>query len=288
MNSSNVTAAQLETTTCPLCQSAKARVAYPQFDPYAVVQCECKFYYLSPRLTEAAMIAEYSKDDYFEGAAGGYDSYLEQASALQATFGRFIQTLNQRHIGGQSLLEIGCGYGYLLDAAKSDFGIRVGTDFSARAIAQAQSSGARVYRGGVAALPADERFDCVVATHVIEHVYDPDGFLAQLKSRLNPGGTIVLATPHMGSWWRFAMGHRWPSFKLPEHILYFDYRSLLALMQQAGFTNLKPFPYPHAFPLSLIASKFNLTVPPAWHEVNFWIPGTTVAISGTLPDHPSP
>lgn len=274
----------LETTACPLCQSTQSRLAYPRFSPYAVVQCNsCQFYYLSPRLTESAMIAEYSKDDYFEGDEGGYESYIEQEAALRGTFKRFVRNLRQRNMGGQSLLEIGCGYGYLLEAAQSDFRIRVGTDFSVKAIERASQSGARVYRGGVDVLPSDEKFDCVVATHVIEHVYHPAEFLTQLKNRLNPGGTIVIATPHMGSLWRLAMGHRWPSFKLPEHILYFDYRSLARLMEQVGFTNLHRFPYPHAFPLPLIASKFSLTVPKIFDNINFWIPGTTLAISGTLP-----
>lgn len=274
----------IETTSCPLCRSTHARSAYSQFSPYAVVQCKhCQFYYLSPRLTESAMIAEYSKDDYFEGNEGGYDSYIKQEAALRGTFKRFVQNLNKRQIRGQSFLEIGCGYGYLLEAAQSNFGIRVGTDFSAKAIERAKRSGARVYQGGVDSLPDDEKFDCVVATHVIEHVYNPQIFISELKNRLNGGGTIVIATPDMGSLWRLAMGHQWPSFKLPEHILYFDYRSLSRLMQEAGFTNLRRFPYPHAFPLPLIASKFNLTVPKAWNEFNFWIPGTTLAISGTLP-----
>ena len=284
MQDSNViTDNSIETTSCPLCDSHEARSAYPQFLPYAVVQCKnCQFYYLSPRLTESTMMVEYSKDDYFEGDDGGYNSYIEQEAALRGTFRRFVQNLKKRGMQGQSLLEIGCGYGYLLEATQSDFGIRVGTDFSAKAIERAGQSGARVYRGGVNALPPDEKFDCVVATHVIEHVYDPSNFLNQLKNRLNEDGTIVIATPDMGSLWRLVMGHRWPSFKLPEHILYFDYRSLAQLMQQAGFTNLRPFPYPHAFPLPLIASKFNLTLPKAWNELNLWIPGTTLAISGTL------
>jgi 2-polyprenyl-3-methyl-5-hydroxy-6-metoxy-1,4-benzoquinol methylase len=229
------------------------------------------------------MIAEYSKDDYFEGNEGGYESYLDQEVALSRTFQRFVGNLKRRQVRGRSLLEIGCGYGYLLAAAKPDFEIRVGTDFSERAIDRAKQSGARVYRGGVDAVPTDEKFDCVVATHVIEHVYDPEAFLTTLKSRLNPGGTIVIATPDMGSLWRWAMGHRWPSFKLPEHILYFDRRSLSRLMQKTGFTHLQSFPYPHAFPLPLIASKFNIMLPKSWNEFNLWIPGTTLAISAQLP-----
>jgi SAM-dependent methyltransferase len=276
--------ADFETTACPLCNSKHARSAYSQFSPYIVLQCiTCRFFYLSPRLTESAMIAEYCKDNYFEGNEGGYDSYLAQESALQGTFQRFTANLKRNSIHGNSLLEIGCGYGYLLEAAQQDFRIRVGMDFSAKAVERAGQFGTKVYQGGLDSLPSGEKFDCVVATHVIEHVYNPLEFLMNLKKRLNEDGTIIIATPHMGSLWRFGMGHRWPSFKLPEHILYFDYQSLTRLMKQAGFTNLRRFPYPHAFPLPLIASKFNLALPKPLNKFNFWIPGTTLAISGKLP-----
>jgi 2-polyprenyl-3-methyl-5-hydroxy-6-metoxy-1,4-benzoquinol methylase len=274
---------EIESTACPMCGQAAAKVIYPNFDPYAVVQCQsCNFYYLSPRLTQAAMMESYRKDNYFEGDKGGYDSYLEQETALRATFKRLMQNLRQRGIKGHSLLEIGCGYGYLLDAAKHDFAIRVGTDFSANAVTQAEKSGARVYRGGVENLPDGETFDCVVLTHVIEHVYEPEAFLRSLKEKVAVGGRIVVATPDMGSLWRSALGKRWPSFKMPEHILYFDYRSLAALMQRVGFTHLQSVPYPHAFPLTLIASKLNLRLPKAFESINLWIPGTTLAISGIV------
>lgn len=44
---------------------------------------------------------------------------------------------------------------------------------------------------------------------------------------------MVVAAPDMGSWWRWLMGHHWPLFKIPEHVLYFDRKSLKALVRQA-------------------------------------------------------
>ena len=128
----------LESTDCPLCHSAEDVIAY-RFDPYAVVRCQmCGFYYLSPRLTEIAMLDIYRNDDYFEGAASGYSSYIEQEGALRTTFRRFLTNLRQRGLTGGSLLEVGCGYGYLLDEARHDFSRRVGTDFSALAATEAR------------------------------------------------------------------------------------------------------------------------------------------------------
>ena len=45
-------------------------------------------------------------------------------------------------------------------------------------------------------LPEGARFDMVIASEVIEHVDDPLGFLSMLKSKLNPGGVLVLTLPN--------------------------------------------------------------------------------------------
>jgi len=78
------------------------------------------------------------------------------------------------------------------------------------------------------------------------------------------------------------MGRRWPSFKAPEHVLYFDFRALASLMTRAGLSDVRRLPYPHAFPLGLIAAKFRLRMPPLLARVNVWVPATTVAVYGTV------
>lgn len=45
-------------------------------------------------------------------------------------------------------------------------------------------------------LNSEARFDLIVASEVIEHVEDPQEFLSSLKSRLNPGGSLILTLPN--------------------------------------------------------------------------------------------
>jgi SAM-dependent methyltransferase len=226
----------------------------------------------------------YRQWSYYEGGTSGYadTSYTAQESALRATFKRLLANLARHGLTGGDLLEIGCGYGYLLDEARSFFNQRVGTDFSPEAAEIARTTGAEVFIGGIEQIPPDRKFDCVVATQVIEHVYDPLRFVKGLADRTKPGGHIVVATPDIGGVLRKVMGRRWPSLKAPEHVVYFDFRRLSALMDRAGLTNVRRLPHPHAFPWGLIMAKFGLTPPPLLARLSVWVPATTVAACGRV------
>jgi len=275
----------LEYPACPLCGNKRRQFSFRLHEPYRVARCtECGLYYLFPRLTETAMQEIYRQPSYYEGGACGYadTSYAVQEVALRATFKRLLDNLAKRGLTGGDLLEIGCGYGYLLDEARSFFDRRVGTDFSPESADIARATGAEVFIGGIAQVPSEAKFDCVIGTQLIEHVYEPLSFLKQLGGHTKPGGHIILATPDIGGALRKAMGRRWPSFKAPEHVIYFDYRTLSSLMLRAGMSDVRRLPYPHAFPLNLIAAKFGFKLPLWLGRFRVWVPATTVAAYGNV------
>jgi 2-polyprenyl-3-methyl-5-hydroxy-6-metoxy-1,4-benzoquinol methylase len=280
-----IASADLEYPACPLCLSTRREVRYAEAGEHKIVRCcTCGVHYLYPRLTESAMNRAYADDHYFEGGKSGYSdtSYQMQEHALRATFRRLMCNLQKRNLTGGALLEVGCGFGYLLDEAKDFFSLRVGTEFSAQGIRNASARADQVYEGGVEQVPADLKFDCVIATHVIEHVYQPLEFVKRLAGHVKPRGTLLLAAPDMGGLLRKVMGHRWPSFKTPEHVLYFDANTLSILMRQGGLSDLRLMPYPHAFPLTLIASKLRLPLPARLGSATVWVPATTVAVLGRV------
>ena len=239
------------------------------------------------------MLAVYASGDYFEGAAVGYDSYARQRTALRATFDRVSKALVRMGASGGDLLEVGAGYGLFLEAVGPASRSVMGTEYSDAVAADGRARGLDLRTGGVDAVPPDRRFDCIVGTHVIEHVYDPRAFVASLVYRLRPGGFLLLATPDMGSPWRRAMGRRWPSFKVPEHVIYFDRRTLRALLVDAGLEDVRPFPYLHSFPLALIFRKLGARSAErrlgSVGEIPIPLPWTTLALIARKPgrpDHP--
>lgn len=279
--------ADLEYPACPLCQSDRREIPFRLSPPYGVARCvACGGYYLYPRLIESAMHAIYRESSYYAGGESGYGdtSYRAQESALRATFKRFLRNLVKSNLAGGELLEVGCGYGYLLDLARPLFSSRTGTEFSFEAAAIARATGADVVVGGVEQLPVEAKFDCVLATQVIEHIYDPLPFVKELVSHTKPGGRIVLATPDIGGALRKILGLRWPSFKVPEHVMYYDFDTLGLLLRQAGLEDVRRIPYSHAFPFSLIGSKFGFPLPSSLGRLNIWVPATCVAAYGKMPN----
>jgi len=259
------------------------------------------------------MLQVYADPTYFQGGQhSGYATanYAAQESALRATFRCFIQTLHKHGLTGGDLLEIGCGYGYLLDAAQPYFTSLTATDYDPDAARRAAESPAQtpvrqIIIGGAEHLPADSRFDVMISTGVIEHVYQPVAFVRQLALHLRANGWMVFATPKMDSFWRRWQGRRWPSFKIPEHVVYYDPHTLAALFRHSGAVETVVLPYPAAYPAALIAAKLGLALPlgatpvfratpafrvtpvfrvtPAFRAWNLWLPDTMFAVAARFP-----
>jgi cyclopropane-fatty-acyl-phospholipid synthase len=103
---------------------------------------------------------------------------------------------------GETMLDIGCGWGSLAIWAAQHYGVRARGVTLSRA--QATFAAQRIAREGLADrcrvdhldyrdLPASERFDKIAAIGVIEHVGIPNypSFFASVRARLNDGGLYL-------------------------------------------------------------------------------------------------
>ena len=273
---------RVEEVPCPLCGGREVTGVAREEAPYRVVRCRCGLGYLSPRLAEEAMFRAYRDDGYFEGAGPGYSSYLAQEPTLRRTFRRLLADLERHGMTGGRLLEVGCAYGFFLDEARGKFERREGTEFSRAAAERAGQRADRVLLGGLEQLGGEERYRLAACIHVIEHVYDPVAFVARLREHLEPGGWLILATPDMGGFWRPLLGRRWPFYKMPEHVSYFDRRSLARLLEAGGFGDVRPLPYASYFSLDLVVEKLGQRLTGPLGRLQLRLPATTVALAGRV------
>ncbi|MDP8929584.1 MAG: class I SAM-dependent methyltransferase [Actinomycetota bacterium] len=99
----------------------------------------------------------------------------------------------------ESVLDIGCGIGNFLELAVSQGLKAVGSDVSARAVAEARRRGLRVHAAeelGVSV--SDGSFDALTMWDVIEHVGEPKEMLASVVPKVRRGGALLFETPDGG------------------------------------------------------------------------------------------
>lgn len=90
---------------------------------------------------------------------------------------------------GGHLLEVGCGSGAALQSMQQKGWKVTGLDFDEGAVSNARNKGLDVRQGQLSSQGfADESFDAVVMSHVIEHVPSPVELLAECRRILKKGG----------------------------------------------------------------------------------------------------
>jgi len=146
------------------------------------------------------------------------------------------------------ILDLGCGNGYLANYLISQGYNAYGTDASDEGIAIAKrASPDRFFiqdlsTGGLPAELQNLAFDTVISTEVIEHLYDPAGFINFCKKVLSNGGELILTTPYHGYLKNLMLSvfNKWDSHHGPGwhggHIKFWSRATLSRLLTDAGFT----------------------------------------------------
>lgn len=160
---------------------------------------------------------------------------------------RLIQRLLADLHGVNDVLEVGPGEGALATRLAPRFAY-VGVEPDARSASVARQRLERVgagtlVEGDLSALDPEATFDLVCAFEVIEHIEDDAGALLTWRSRLRPGGSIILSTPaHPG---RFDAGDR-----LAGHFRRYEREGLAGLLRSTGFDEVVVWSY--GFPLGYV------------------------------------
>lgn len=243
-------------SACPVCDSKKS-AGKILLENYEYLKCAaCTAYYLSARLPEEKIFKIYSDPNYYYGGGAGYNDYLAQEKALTKTYENLLDEASLAYPLGGDFLDIGCAYGFMLAAAQKHFNQLIGTEMLSgiETYVQQRCPEAIVCEKP----PADGKFDCISLMQVIEHVYDPVAFLADLKNRLKPGGILLLSTPYADGAWHKILGKDWPLYKAPEHVVLYNKKSLQTLAQKAGFADANVLKHRQYFTVSTIINKLGL------------------------------
>jgi 2-polyprenyl-3-methyl-5-hydroxy-6-metoxy-1,4-benzoquinol methylase len=269
---------------CPACASktgfrltAIDNFFYPQTTHLCGV---CGLAYTDP-LPSPESFAAYHKQDYRKQYKGKPDAEFRL---------KRIQSVNKKryHLIKHTLplpprgnyLDIGCGYGYLVEAFAEQGWSARGFDPDEQAVHHAQR---RIQK--IASPPPIEAgtlnstshqpdtYDLITAFHVLEHLPNPHTALFACHRWLKLGGHIVIEVPNL-----ITYDHSFHSRFHRAHVVHFSPETLLAAMKVAGFEKIQCHTAELSSAIRLTAIKPIKSLDPSPHSSGFHAPSTVETI----------
>lgn len=220
-----------EKRRCPACGSDATKYLGRKND-FDLLSCrKCSTLYTS-RLPDAESAKNY--DDYYVPENINIPAFIhKRLDEIVAGFAPYRQ--NNR------LLDLGCGTGLLMHAAARAGWEAEGVEISAAAVEYVRKQGyGKVFCGKLdeAAYPSDH-FDVIASSEVLEHVDDPQAFVAEVMRVLRPGGLFWATTPHGRGVSAKLLGLKWSIIAPPDHLHLFSVGGVRALLKAAGFNRVR-------------------------------------------------
>jgi 2-polyprenyl-3-methyl-5-hydroxy-6-metoxy-1,4-benzoquinol methylase len=164
----------------------------------------------------------------------------------------------QTKLTNGTLLDIGCGTGaFLYEMKLANWDI---TGLEPDDLARKKA--AELY--GITPFPSHELFDlptqcydAITMWHVLEHVHDLKGYLAQIQKLLRPKGKLFIAVPNYTSYDAQVYQQGWAAYDVPRHLYHFSPQSMqqLCLTFNLKLTTLKPMWF-DSFYVVMLSEKY--------------------------------
>ena len=187
----------------------------------------------------SSSINGYNRYDTYKDKVLKDEKPFEYLSEAEDMYWAIKQSIKKDYIRKtDKILEVGCGMGYLTySMLKEGFNIR-GCDISQRAIEKARQTynlenEDLFFEADVYELSENNnsKFDVIILTEVIEHIFNPSDFIKTLFKLLNSGGHIIITTPNKSAYNKSIF---WTSDLPPVHYWWLSEQSFINI---AKFTN---------------------------------------------------
>jgi 2-polyprenyl-3-methyl-5-hydroxy-6-metoxy-1,4-benzoquinol methylase len=242
---------------CAICKSKDQKTVFNEFG-VDILKCrKCGHIFSSHQASQ-----------YYDGYFEQQDLETEDQFWWNAAHQSMYDDFCSRFIMGKSgkLLDVGCGLGYFVKHVSKHPGWEVyGCEISERAVDFAKS---KLGLSNVAAGKIEEAnfpegfFDLITLWDVIEHIPDPDSFLAKIRKLLKPGGLLFLHTPNINIQLpkaRFkkmlkGMDPKIHYLEAKDHVNIYSGKTITVVLNRNGFRNIE---FIHLKPVRSVSGSKN-------------------------------
>lgn len=191
-------------------------------------------------------LKQFYAEKYYQNATGSYEvSYESDELSWFKNKALVAETILRKHGEQSTLLDIGCGEGFLLSHFFSRNWHVLGWDFSKFGIEKFNPhllphfQQGDIYELIKNSKESGQRFSAINLSNVLEHVIDPIFLLQEVRGLLAPGGLLRVTVPQDFSEFQQLMMEKklttetW--FVPPDHLNYFNLTSFLEIIKYCDY-----------------------------------------------------
>jgi len=230
---------------CPACNSADHQFNFKK-NIFRFCRCnKCGTLFVNPRPNQKQLADYYSKS---KGIAF-WSKYIFPKSEKVRIKKIFIPRTKlvanvlkkYYHLPVETLLEVGAGDGFFLRLAR-DFKIAkriLAIEPSKKAAEKCRALGFEVFENMVEDVELKSKADVIVNFELIEHLFNPRGFIKSCGKNLKNKGILILTTPNIMGFDLSVLGSLSDNIMGPSHLNYFNPDSLKKLLNNEDFEVLE-------------------------------------------------
>jgi 2-polyprenyl-3-methyl-5-hydroxy-6-metoxy-1,4-benzoquinol methylase len=253
--------------SCPVCGSSDIDKVFDSVDHFSsrelfpVCDCkECGFRFTNHFPSEDEIGKYYDSPGYISHS----DSDKGLTNRMYHLFRRLMLrrkvNLVKRHLkkGNANLLDIGCGTGYFLNAAKERGFTVSGIEKDEKAREKAITRFGLDVRDETAFFRLERSsYDVVTLWHVLEHLEKLHESFEKMADILSPDGTMVIALPNHQSFDAKWYKEKWAAYDTPRHLWHFTPDTLERLLANHNLSVVKKYRMPlDAFYVALLSEQY--------------------------------
>ena len=194
-------------------------------------------------------LREYYTEQYFQSNQSTYRSAYSEAEYIFINNkieqrAQLVNKLRNGRLG--TMLDVGCGEGFVMSYFKKNGWEVAGLDYSRAGLSSMNPHCLPMLTVGDIEILLNElvdakrKFDLIWLGNVLEHVLDPVALMCQMRELVNINGVLVVTVPNDFSFVQrraLELGHVSSEFwvKTPDHLSYFDASSLSKLGAATGY-----------------------------------------------------
>ncbi len=229
---------------CPACGGDGLRTLFQASDrlyhttkqSFEVVECTaCRLMRLFPQPKPAELERYYPRTYWYSAGPESIVARWEEAYRRMVLMDHvwFVE----KAIAASESLDVGCGGGLFLRLLRERGHRVLGLDFSLEAAVVAKTlNRVPVVCATLSKAPLPPgQFSVLTMFHVLEHLYDPAGYVEAAHALLGPGGRLVVQVPNAASWQFLLFGQNWNGLDVPRHLVNFKAKDLVTLLETTGF-----------------------------------------------------